>query len=75
MYCYVDAFNDDRVYTLIQRRTSDAVQFDKNWVQYRQGFGDIKNYWMGLDWMYGLMAKQNYLKCKKLNFVRQITFF
>jgi len=44
---------------LMQRKvTGGAVSFEKNWVEYRDGFGSPTvddNYWMGLDKVYRLM--------------------
>ena len=34
----------------IQRRISDSVDFDRDWVDYVNGFGDVDgNYWIGLE--------------------------
>ena len=34
----------------IQRRISDIVDFDRDWVDYVNGFGDVDgNYWLGLE--------------------------
>ncbi|XP_050341477.1 ficolin-1-like [Bactrocera neohumeralis] len=35
---------------VIQRRVSDAVDFDRDWQQYKDGFGVLdENYWIGLE--------------------------
>ena len=44
---------------LMQRKvTGGSVSFNKNWAQYRDGFGsatDNDNYWLGLDKVYRLV--------------------
>ena len=37
-------------WTVIQRRIDGAEDFDKNWKQYKTGFGDFNgNFWLGLE--------------------------
>ena len=34
---------------VFQRRTDDAVDFDRNWTDYLKGFGDVVgSYWLGI---------------------------
>jgi len=44
---------------LMQRKvTGGSVSFQKNWAEYRDGFGSVTdddNYWLGLDKIYRLM--------------------
>ena len=36
-------------WTVIQRRVDDSLSFERNWKEYRNGFGDFnKNFWLGL---------------------------
>ena len=44
----------------IQRRISDGVDFDRDWDDYVNGFGDIDgNYWMGLEEIHQLTTRQD----------------
>lgn len=47
---------------VIQRRRDDAVAFqDKNWENYRTGFGDyLGNYWMGLEKLHQITFSGSY---------------
>ncbi|XP_012935342.1 ficolin-1 [Aplysia californica] len=37
-------------WTIIQRRMNGRIDFDRTWVDYRMGFGDLHgDYWLGLD--------------------------
>lgn len=47
-------------WTVIQRRVSDAVSFNKNWTDYKNGFGDLTaNHWLGLDKIHDIVSKPN----------------
>lgn len=47
-------------YTVIQRRTSDELDFYRNWTEYKGGFGDAaKDYWIGLDNLHYLTHEAN----------------
>ena len=44
----------------IQRRISDSVDFNRDWDDYVNGFGDVDgNYWMGLEEIHQLTTSQN----------------
>ncbi|XP_056891199.1 fibrinogen gamma chain isoform X1 [Takifugu flavidus] len=50
VYCEIDAFG--RGFTVIQRRRDGSVDFKKDWIQYREGFGylspdDTTEFWLG----------------------------
>lgn len=50
VYCEIDSFG--RGWTVLQRRRDGSVDFNKNWVQYKEGFGylspdDRTEFWLG----------------------------
>ena len=45
-------------WTVIQRRVSDAVSFNRNWADYKDGFGDLDaDHWLGLDKIHDIVNK------------------
>ena len=46
---------------VIQRRTDGELSFDKTWLDYRGGFGDLnKEFWLGNDNIFLLTNQDNY---------------
>ncbi|XP_034045015.1 fibrinogen gamma chain [Thalassophryne amazonica] len=50
VYCEIDSFG--RGFTVIQRRRDGSVDFKKDWIQYKEGFGylspdDTTEFWLG----------------------------
>ncbi|TRY68201.1 hypothetical protein DNTS_025757 [Danionella cerebrum] len=50
VYCEIDS--QERGWTVLQRRRDGSVDFNKNWVQYKEGFGylspdDRTEFWLG----------------------------
>ncbi|XP_029915520.1 fibrinogen gamma chain [Myripristis murdjan] len=50
VYCEIDSFG--RGFTVIQRRRDGSVDFHKDWIQYKEGFGylspdDTTEFWLG----------------------------
>ncbi|KAM9818454.1 fibrinogen gamma chain [Syngnathus typhle] len=50
VYCEIDSFG--RGFTVIQRRRDGSVNFHKDWIQYKEGFGylspdDSTEFWLG----------------------------
>ncbi|XP_037546217.1 fibrinogen gamma chain [Nematolebias whitei] len=50
VYCEIDSFG--RGFTVLQRRRDGSVDFSKDWIQYKEGFGylspdDTTEFWLG----------------------------
>nr|XP_039265841.1 fibrinogen-like protein A isoform X2 [Styela clava] len=51
----------NRAWTVIQRRSSNKVSFDKTWEEYEKGFGTpLEDYWLGLHRLHTMTDKQPY---------------
>ncbi|XP_076001569.1 fibrinogen gamma chain [Genypterus blacodes] len=60
VYCEIDTFG--RGFTIIQRRRDGSVDFNKNWIQYKEGFGylspdDTTEFWLGNEKIHLLTAQ------------------
>ncbi|XP_014777534.2 angiopoietin-related protein 1 [Octopus bimaculoides] len=54
-------FKDGKAWTLIQKRTNGAVDFYRNWEDYKEGFGNIRSeYWLGNEKIYYLSVQATY---------------
>ena len=54
---YCDMDTDGGGWTVFQRRENGLVNFDRNWVDYQQGFGNISHdFWLGLEKIHRLTA-------------------
>lgn len=48
-------------WTVIQRRVDGSVSFDRNWRDYRDGFGDLHSeFWLGNDHIHDLSTQADY---------------
>ena len=46
---YCDAYNDGGGWLVVQRRKDGSVSFDRGWIEYEEGFGDLNGeFWYGL---------------------------
>ena len=58
VFCDMDTSNGG--WTVIQRRTDGSVDFFKNWVDYKLGFGSLENeFWLGNEKIYRLTKRKN----------------
>ncbi|ELU00678.1 hypothetical protein CAPTEDRAFT_37893, partial [Capitella teleta] len=57
---YVDVYCKEG-FTLIQKRSSKELDFNKTWEEYKAGFGSVNgDYWMGLEMIHIMTNKSNY---------------
>ncbi|KRY31245.1 O-phosphoseryl-tRNA(Sec) selenium transferase [Trichinella spiralis] len=47
-----DLETDGGGWTIIQRRENPLVDFNGNWAEYRDGFGDENNFWIGNEYLH-----------------------
>merc|ERR550519_167962 len=62
VYCEIDSYG--RGFTVLQRRRDGSVDFHKNWIQYKEGFGylspdDTTEFWLGNEKIHQLTASSN----------------
>ncbi|XP_071510649.1 fibrinogen-like protein 1 [Diadema antillarum] len=58
---YCDLSTDGGNWTLLQRRKDGSVSFNRLWVDYKFGFGDVlSEHWLGNDKIYHLTAQRDY---------------
>uniref|UniRef100_A0A8C8RSU1 Fibrinogen gamma chain n=1 Tax=Pelusios castaneus TaxID=367368 RepID=A0A8C8RSU1_9SAUR len=62
VYCEIDTFGNG--WTVFQRRLDGSVDFKKNWVQYKEGFGhlssdDQSEYWLGNEKIHLITTQSN----------------
>ena len=51
----------DGIWTIIQKRFDGSVNFCRNWVDYKMGFGDLKGeFWLGNDVVYQITSSATY---------------
>uniref|UniRef100_A0A8W7JBU5 Fibrinogen C-terminal domain-containing protein n=1 Tax=Anopheles albimanus TaxID=7167 RepID=A0A8W7JBU5_ANOAL len=59
VYCEQEKFGGGWI--VIQQRFDGSVDFNRNWEEYREGFGDLnKEFWLGLERIHQLTADRNY---------------
>ncbi|KAI8500254.1 negative regulation of lipoprotein lipase [Branchiostoma belcheri] len=58
---YCDMTTDGGGWTVIQRRFEGKLNFDRNWVDYQNGFGRVEGeHWLGLDKISNLTSQNSY---------------
>ncbi|XP_071390579.1 fibrinogen gamma chain [Centroberyx affinis] len=62
VYCEIDSFG--RGFTVLQRRRDGSVDFRKDWIQYKEGFGylspdDTTEFWLGNEKMHLLTTQSS----------------
>ncbi|CAC5403760.1 Fibrinogen-like protein 1,Fibrinogen-like protein A,Ryncolin-2,Angiopoietin-1,Techylectin-5B,Angiopoietin-related protein 2,Microfibril-associated glycoprotein 4,Techylectin-5A,Fibrinogen alpha chain,Angiopoietin-related protein 7,Ficolin-2,Ryncolin-1,Ryncolin-3,Ficolin-1,Angiopoietin-4, Fibrinogen gamma chain [Mytilus coruscus] len=58
VYCDMTGSN----WTVIQRRVNDSVDFYKNWIDYKTGFGNLAgNFWLGNDNIHAIVNSRSYM--------------
>nr|XP_039265843.1 ryncolin-2-like [Styela clava] len=57
---YCDCSSEEhRAWTVIQRRTSNKVNFDRTWEEYESGFGlPLEDYWIGLQMLHTMTEER-----------------
>ncbi|XP_033749204.1 fibrinogen-like protein 1 [Pecten maximus] len=59
IYCQ---FINNTAYTLIQRRTDGLINFNRRWIEYKYGFGNLYDeHWIGNEVIHRLTLQQNYI--------------
>ena len=55
---YCDAYTDGGGWLVVQRRKDGSVSFNRSWVEYEEGFGDLNGeFWYGLTPLYCLTSE------------------
>ena len=65
-----------RGWTVFQRRVDGSVDFYRNWVDYKNGFGNLSSeFWLGLDKIHRLSATgQNVLRVDLESFKNETAY-
>lgn len=59
VYCYQKKGRGG--WTVFQRKYGDSIDFNRDWIDYKNGFGDLSgDFWLGLDKVHRLTKNNNY---------------
>ena len=62
---YCDQDTEGGGWTLFLRNAHGLVTFDKNWVEYKNGFGNVEHdFWLGNEFLYNVTKLYNSHMCK-----------
>ena len=66
IYCNFDDKGDP--WSVIQRRIDSTVDFQRNWIEYKNGFGQLSgNFWLGNENLYHMLQQRQYTLMVELN--------
>ncbi len=58
---YCDMVTDEGGWIVFQKRENRSVNFQRNWKEYKMGFGDLNgNFWLGLENLHKLTSQRNW---------------
>ncbi|XP_060078429.1 fibrinogen-like protein 1 [Ylistrum balloti] len=59
VYCQ---FVNNTAYTVLQRRTNGLINFERRWIEYKYGFGNLYDeHWIGNEVIHRLTQQENYI--------------
>nr|XP_029732196.1 ficolin-3-like [Aedes albopictus] len=59
VYCEMDQFGGG--WTVFQKRQDGSVDFNRSWVEYREGFGEVSGeYWLGLEALHQMTTRKQH---------------
>jgi len=72
----IDAEDDEKSWFTIQKRFDGSENFDRNWADYKKGFGDAKGeFFIGLDIIHAMTHSRQHELLIKLKTTNGTTYF